>query len=591
MPASTLRAAIFLGLGSLGALGTLCAPRAEEFASWSHHAELLINTSASGGNTAVTVTGFPLLVRLTAADFPFSEAKGKGEDMRFSSAAGRILDFQIERWDSANGTAEIWVEMDTVKANTAGQTFKMHWGNAGARAWSNGGAVFDNATGSVGVWHLGGSGQRPNSAPNGNPAFPHDFSGDGSRPGVIGRADTLGGGNPASYLDIGDGYAALDSGFTFSAWVNPVSGSQEIRILDLGNGAAQDNIAVARLAGSETLAFSVRNGSDASKTITADGALASNQWQLIAVTVSGDKAVLYRNGIPVVSETLTRTIPHVYRKENFLGKSNRPGDGFFQGKLDEVRLEKVPRGESWLKLSYENQRPDQNVVSFKNPIGCAQKFAAPADTSVAEGGSLDLIGTAQCADHWLWSAASGPVPRILDPEVKILHVTAPRVSGDTVIRYQFTATYGAQAKSGVVTVRIRETIPDPDYTLPADLTWDGKDALILKPEWKPQTFKALDARPLHYVWTAPVLETDTAVTADGLKLFPTAKQARMLVRLCVDNGGAEVCREIQVWINLSPVALRANPSRGGKPRNGSRPRWDASGRIPFQGNSAIFSGP
>ncbi|MEO2168283.1 MAG: DUF2341 domain-containing protein, partial [bacterium] len=49
--------------------------------------------------------------------FDFSQAKPRGEDVRFS-ANGKPLAYQIERWDAAGGKAEVWVRIPTIKGNT-----------------------------------------------------------------------------------------------------------------------------------------------------------------------------------------------------------------------------------------------------------------------------------------------------------------------------------------------------------------------------------------------------------------------------------------------------------------------------------------
>ena len=49
-----------------------------------------------------------------------------------------------------------------------------------------------------------------------------------------------------------------------------------------------------------------------------------------------------------------------------LGATNDRGtvSTFLQGALDEVRISFGPRSADWVKLSYENQRPGQTLVTF-----------------------------------------------------------------------------------------------------------------------------------------------------------------------------------------------------------------------------------
>jgi hypothetical protein len=72
---------------------------------------------------------FPLLVKLTAADIDFSQAKKKGEDIRIAKSDNSPLPYEIEYWDSGFAQASIWIKADTLYGNSAAQYFIMRWGN------------------------------------------------------------------------------------------------------------------------------------------------------------------------------------------------------------------------------------------------------------------------------------------------------------------------------------------------------------------------------------------------------------------------------------------------------------------------------
>ena len=96
------------------------------------------------------VKDFPLLVRLDKDFFDFTQAKPKGEDIRFSTPAGTELPYQIEQWDAGKGSAIIWVRIPDITGN-AKQEIKVRWGNAAARSESNSKAVFDQSNGHLAV--------------------------------------------------------------------------------------------------------------------------------------------------------------------------------------------------------------------------------------------------------------------------------------------------------------------------------------------------------------------------------------------------------------------------------------------------------
>lgn len=84
-------------------------PAFAQYPGWEHEGSLCILTTPEGANVPASATeeNFPLLVRLSKETFDFTQAKAKGEDIRFS-AEGKPLVDQVEEWDAAKGAASIW---------------------------------------------------------------------------------------------------------------------------------------------------------------------------------------------------------------------------------------------------------------------------------------------------------------------------------------------------------------------------------------------------------------------------------------------------------------------------------------------------
>ena len=93
------------------------------------------------------------MVRLNSGNFTFSQAQSDGRDIRFSTAAGAALSYQIEQWDAINTSAAVWVKIPTITGN-ARQEIRMYWGKSDAVSESNGAAVFNVANGYASVLHL-----------------------------------------------------------------------------------------------------------------------------------------------------------------------------------------------------------------------------------------------------------------------------------------------------------------------------------------------------------------------------------------------------------------------------------------------------
>jgi hypothetical protein len=74
-------------------------------------------TSGNGAGVLAPVLKFPVLVRLDKTNFDFSVVNNTGVTVGFKKSDGALLPFEIERWDSGSGQAEIWVLVDTIFGN------------------------------------------------------------------------------------------------------------------------------------------------------------------------------------------------------------------------------------------------------------------------------------------------------------------------------------------------------------------------------------------------------------------------------------------------------------------------------------------
>jgi Concanavalin A-like lectin/glucanases superfamily/Domain of unknown function (DUF2341) len=551
-PLSRILVATLIG----GVVSIGIAISAENYANWSYSADLTLDTSPSGANVTSTVTQFPILLRLTHSNFLFNEAKKSGQDFRVANAVGKHLSYQIERWDSTLGLAEIWIKTDSVLGNTAGQKLTIFWGNNTASDSSNGNKVFSQDY--TQVWHLGESGTIPraNALTTGLPAIPSNFDGDESTVGIIGQGYQFDGDSLGDYLNLGNGYTEYSNGFTFSVWMYPTAVKQYSQILSLGNGPFTNNIIVNREDTTNDLFFNNYNGLAKSQ-IKMGNAFVLNEWKYITVTLVGNQAKIYRDGVLDSSKVFVYPIDTVYRTQNYLGKSNWVADKYFQGKLDEPSLSKVARSDAWIKLCYQNQRSNQTLVSLKLPNRCLPKFLGPKDTTVNEGTQVTLTGIADCAMSISWSVVSGPAPRILDPEVKNLSISIPRVAGDTTLVYRFMAIYADSTPKKDFQVKIKEFIPEPAFTLPSGIIWSGKDTLSFRPSIT--NLKVIQSgrdSVINWAWTLSGASApdgkiaDTTWRSDRL-LFTSAPMGSFQVGLCLDNGGPAVCKSSVVQVSGS----------------------------------------
>jgi hypothetical protein len=418
-----------LSLGALLLAVSVSLAQTEDYAAWSSFRLFSINTTPSGGGAALSgapLTKFPLLVRLTAANAPevFAQAKPGGADLRFRRAVGAQpqlaipvtlgktgavaaaqamqamqgvatdpqLPYEIERWDSAARTAEIWVLVDSIYANRSNQYIAMHWGKADAPARSNPAAVFDSSRGYVAVWHMGGSSptaHRSNAVPGGHPAIPSGLNvatGFPVKAGVIGLADTLRGGTGGSltarqnadHFDLGTGYADFTAGMTISLWVNasPPPAPGYSHFISLGNGAPQDNIWIGRKVATQDIMTEVYNGTTGSGATELMDRIVHGQWLYVIVTGEGPYLTLNYGGEGEVGRFIEITVPKVTRTMAYLGRSLW-ADPNFAGSVDEVRISRVARDIEWKQMEGFNQKPGSSVVSIL-PLPLAPNLSSPA---------------------------------------------------------------------------------------------------------------------------------------------------------------------------------------------------------------------
>jgi D-arabinan exo alpha-(1,3)/(1,5)-arabinofuranosidase (non-reducing end) len=150
-------------------------------------------------------------------------------------------------------------------------------------------------------------------------------------------------GSAGGYIQLPSGYANLTTnGMTVALWANPTAegaGANWDRFIDLGNGAASDNILLARNGTSSRLTFEVYNGgSSGGKVNSPDGTLVLSQWQHLAATLDPwGNVALYKNGVLLTNGT-TGVPGLVTRTRNFLGLSNWSGDDHYAGRMDDVRI-------------------------------------------------------------------------------------------------------------------------------------------------------------------------------------------------------------------------------------------------------------
>jgi hypothetical protein len=342
--------------------------------SWKNARALGLNTSKTGANIAGNAVNFPALIRLNEGNLDFSQAQPDGADIRFTKADNTFLDYEIDRWDAAAKTAEIWVKIDTVHGNDSTQTLMMYWGNAAAQNASNGAAVFDTSAGFQGVWHFRDGPADPVRDATANGYY--GMSPDNARPhveeGVAGNCRVFDGNT--DYITMPNTANSTlnfpeDGHFTVSAWVYLDTFDFVYRTI-AAKGYEQYYLRFTSYPSAPLWEFAEFDRKSTWQSTTHPAT--ERQWVFLTGVRDGRGQYLFYNGELVDSTIKTYSNELFSRDESndlsigrFLKEVTFPTEGgycFFKGKIDEVRISGQARSRDWIRLSYMNQRSDDRLV-------------------------------------------------------------------------------------------------------------------------------------------------------------------------------------------------------------------------------------
>jgi hypothetical protein len=91
--------------------------------------------------------------------------------------------------------------------------------------------------------------------------------------------------------------------------------------------------------------------------------MSDDTWHLVAATKNGDKGTIYYDGDSVAGGPMSAMIGSSDGK-SFIG--SRGGiNRFFEGYIDEMWVLSKPLSQNFIKLTYENQRINQRMVSVR----------------------------------------------------------------------------------------------------------------------------------------------------------------------------------------------------------------------------------
>ena len=523
-------------------LSAQAAPAAVPYAGWQKSGFFHILTTPEGANLPASAAekDFPLLVRLTKEWFDFSQAKADGADIRFLSAAGAPLAYEIQEWDATHGSASIWVRIPTIQGN-ANQMVRMFWGNPAASSESNGKAVFNESNGYCAVLHLNGDIQ--DSTGSIKPAN------HGAKPttGVTGRqAMNLVPKSDIAAADITNFPAGKNPGFSGEIWFRPRSleggwtmplawGTKKawgwntwlVQIGFWGSPQILPSSLVCRAPAQVTGVTPTRAG----------------QWTHAVYTFSNtnNTSTLYVNGA-FDAKTTNGAVDITNPQE--LGLVANGGDIDVQ----EARISSVARSADWIRMSYENQKPLQTLVGPLVQAG--SEFSASAkQLTIPEGRSATIAVKAGGAQKIYWFLKRDGAANLVAVDRYAYTLDAGRVVGNQAAMLRIKAIYPNGAKTLDIPVTLSEDIPEPVFTLKAPATWDGRQTIEITPQISNlPAMQAKGAGELKYVWNISGLAVSKKVEPGKLTLTRAQKSGPLTVTLAISNGGQAITKGARIAV-------------------------------------------
>lgn len=307
--------------------------------AWTNRQKITLDTQAAG--IAAEVSDAPVLLRLSTGNFDFLGINPDGSDIRFVAEDDKtVLPHQIERLDTTNELAFIWVKVPKLAAGNATQHIWLYSGNE-APAAAVAAPVFDAAQWAV--WHLSDASGLPQDA---TAAGNHAAAGVSTPvPGglIAGAAKLAGDGG----LKAGAPSLGTATAFTFSAWIRPENANGELMTLGGLNLSLAEGVPVLTAGGNVA---------------RAPTPLPLNTWHHVAVTQGATAAVLYINGQPVGS-----------LNQAFVPAAAISVGAGLVGEIDEVQIATAERSQAWLLAQADSQ-------------GMASKLVKLGEAQSAEGG-------------------------------------------------------------------------------------------------------------------------------------------------------------------------------------------------------------
>lgn len=317
----------------------------DDFWAWKHRMKVSF-AGYNPPNGAETLTNFPVLIVFDTnlTGFSYSQFRSvSGGDLRFQDySENTALNYDVEHWNT-NGCSFVWVEIPLLSSSN--DYIWAYWGNTDTNPPP---CVTNGSTWSgtyAGVWHLKESG------------FPYRDSTTSHQDGTTGVAPAYtntGRIGPAQCFDgylqqkIDVPYASQlnTSNQTMSFWAN-VSGSNwtyRSPVTSRDDAPQRGYMFYADI----TNKWGFWQGGTSGWSSVLGAAVSNGAWTYVAGIYNGSNMYLSVDGVSYGPLSMTLSLNTARPLRIGAGASEGAGSYWFNGMVDEVRVENVVRSSNWL---------------------------------------------------------------------------------------------------------------------------------------------------------------------------------------------------------------------------------------------------
>ena len=328
---------------------------------YNHRKAITILESQIPGS--VSLVNFPVLIDITDNDLRICPGgfmeRNEGWDIRFTDVSGNQLSHDIEGYNPSTGRLTVWVRVPALSA-TANTVLYLYFGNPSVTASSSSRDTWDPIY--RGVWHLGNiSDASLYSHPSTN------INTTSTQGKILDGRDFVR--SNQQYISIPyDNDLDFGESITVSAWINVDNNGYDQKVFSNQNGKSSGGGYKLGMYTDRRVEFEIRtNGNTAilNRGVSGGTIISPNQWYYVTgvYSNSGDFICTYVNGDLDRTFNTEATAGLTGSGNPAIGRETTDDKYFFDGKIDELRVQRTVRDANWIKTEFNNQSSPSTFFS------------------------------------------------------------------------------------------------------------------------------------------------------------------------------------------------------------------------------------